>query len=403
MASTGASEASAALEQRFQFARQLDSLAREGLFRRRIAIESPQGAVVRIEGRDFLNFCSNDYLGLAADPRIAQALGTAAARYGTGSGASPLVCGRSRAHVQLEDVLAEFLQRDRTLVFTSGYLANLAVVSALLRGRNALVVEDRLNHASLIDAALLTRAGLKRYPHGDAATLQSILSKGPQRQLVLTDGVFSMDGDVAPISALAGVCQSWGALLMVDDAHGFGVLGNAGRGTLEEAGLCQTQVTLLMATFGKALGTSGAFVAGPERVVETIIQFARPYIYTTALPPALAVATRAALQIVREESWRRQRLQELIRYIRDQAGERGVTLQDSRTAIQPFIVGAPKAALVVSERLYAQGILVTPIRPPTVPHGTARLRITLTAMHTEAQIDRLLDALAGCLPEGARS
>lgn len=388
--------------QAFDLAGQLRSLRQDGLFRERIVIESPQGARVQIGAREFLNFCSNDYLGLAADPRLAEAVHRGAIDFGTGSGASALICGRSRAHRELEENLAAFLGRERALLFSSGYLANLAIVSALLRGRDAIALEDRLNHASLIDAAVLARARLKRYSHADPIALKALVSSSSCRQLVLTDAVFSMDGDKAPLTEIAKVCAESGALLVVDDAHGFGVLGSNGRGTLEEAGLEPEQAPLLMATFGKALGTAGAFVAGTALLIESLIQFARPYIYTTAPSPALAVATSAALRLVIAEPWRRNRLRDLIRHFRARASGLGIPMKDSCTAIQPLILGDSATAVAVSGRLFAKGVLVTAIRPPTVPRGSARLRITLSAAHSEEQIDLLLNALVESLPEATR-
>ena len=376
----------------------LDKLRERGLYRFRRRLDSPQGPVVRIQGRELLNFCSNDYLGLANDPRLIEALQQGAEQYGVGSGASQLVCGHSGAHAALEEDLAAATSRDRALVFASGYLANLSLVTALCPGRDDLIVLDRLCHASLIDGAILARARFKRYRHGDAGSLDSILEQAPAtKKLVLTDSVFSMDGDIAPLHELVQVCSARRATLVVDDAHGFGVLGRRGSGTLEQLGLGQSQVPALMATFGKALGSYGAFVAGPEELIEMLLQRARPYIYTTALPPALAATARTGLGIVREESWRRDRLQQLIKRFREGAGELGLPLLSSDTPIQPLIIGDAQRALDVSEGLLERGILVTAIRPPTVPENTARLRITMSAAHQEQQIDRLLDALAAAV------
>lgn len=384
-------------EAAFELQGQLRSLRENGLLREPICLDSAQGARVHIGGREFLNFCSNDYLGLAADPRVAEALCRGAREFGTGSGASALVCGRSRPHLDLERGLSDFVGRERVLLFSSGYLANLAAVSSLMRSGAGLVLEDRLNHASLLDAAVLARARFKRYAHADPVSLQTALISAPQRKLVLTDTVFSMDGDICPLREIAGVCAEAGALFMVDDAHGFGVLGDNGRGALEQAGLNQKEVPLLVGTFGKALGTGGAFIAGPAILIETLIQFARPYIYTTAPSPALAYATSAALQILIEEGWRREKLRDLVAYFRAHAGELGIDVQDSHTAIQPLIIGAPEAAVAVSGRLRERGILITAIRPPTVPRGSARLRITLSAAHEKGDIDQLLRALVESL------
>lgn len=371
----------------------------DGLYRRRNVVESRQGPAISVDGHRLLNFCSNDYLGLAADPRLTEALRDGAAHYGVGSGAAHLVCGHSAAHHALEEELAAFTGRHRALLFSTGYMANLAVISALV-GRGDSVFEDRLNHASLIDGGLLSQARFKRYAHADVAILRDQLTGGAGRKLVATDSVFSMDGDRAPLAALAQACADQQAILLVDDAHGMGVLGEGGRGSVQAAGLSQQQVPILMGTLGKALGTSGAFVAGSEVLIETLIQHARPYIYTTATPPAIAQASRAALRIVQDESWRRQRLNELVTRFRREAEGLGLSLVDSATPIQPVMAGSVARAQAWSAALQAAGILVTAIRPPTVPVGTARLRITFSALHTDAQLDQLLDALAH-LPEVA--
>jgi 8-amino-7-oxononanoate synthase len=364
----------------------------EDLYRTRRVNEGPQGAEVTVDGRRMLAFCSNDYLGLAADPRLVEALKAGAARYGVGSGAAHLVSGHSRAHHALEDELAEFTGRERALLFSTGYMANLGVVTALA-GRGDRVLQDRLNHASLIDAGVLSRADLVRYAHADPADLEARMEGGGGQCLVATDGVFSMDGDVAPLPGLASVCARHGAWLMVDDAHGIGVLGPEGRGSVAAAGLGQAEVPILMGTLGKALGTAGAFVAGPEVLIESLIQFARPYIYTTAIPPALAEATRVALRIVREEPWRQERLAGLVQRFRHGAARLGLSLADSQTPIQALLLGSAERALRWSEALARQGILVTAIRPPTVPAGSARLRITLSARHRPEQVEALLEVL----------
>lgn len=345
-----------------------------------------------VDGRPTLCFCSNDYLGLANHPEVVAALGQAATRWGVGSGAAHLVNGHSAAHEVLEEELADFTGRPRALLFSTGYMANLGVISALA-GRGDTVFEDRLNHASLLDGALLSRAHLRRYPHGDWATLARLATEVPPR-LIATDGVFSMDGDLAPLPELARIAAETGAWLLVDDAHGLGVLGREGRGTLSQMRLDPKQVPLLMGTLGKAFGTFGAFVAGPEEVIEMLIQRARSYVYTTATPPALAEATRTSLAIARREEWRRERLQALIARLRTGASQLGLPLADSETPIQPLMAGSAARALAWSQALELAGILVTAIRPPTVPEGTARLRITLSASHTADDVDRLLDALA---------
>jgi 8-amino-7-oxononanoate synthase len=383
-----------AIDRRFRVAADLESLRKENLFRDRSALESPQGPRVRIHGREYLNFCSNDYLSLAAHPLVVEALRAGAARYGAGSGASALVCGRSAAHEELEALLADWLGRERALLFGSGYLANLAIAASFGGGRSGLIAEDRNNHASLVDGALLARAPLKRYRHADPRSLEQALAGAPEHKLVLTDGVFSMDGDRAPARDLARVCGAAEALLVVDDAHGIGVLGEGGRGLLEEGRLGEIDVPLLVGTFGKAFGTAGAFVAGPAPLIETLVQKARTYIYSTAPPPALAVATTEALRVVRDDHERRARLRRNVGHFRSRAATLRIELSGSTTPIQPLIVGSAEAALRSSGRLFEVGILVTAIRPPTVPRGTSRLRITLCADHEEHEIDRLVETLA---------
>lgn len=372
----------------------LAARAAAGLYRGRRVLEGPQATTVRVDGRGLLAFCSNDYLGLANDPRVIGALQQGAARYGAGSGASHLVSGHSRAHHELEEALAEFTGRPRALLFSGGYAANLGVISALL-GRGDAVFQDRLNHASLLDGGLLSGARLQRFLHNDAASLEARLARSPaRRKLVAVDGVFSMDGDEAPLAALAAASARYGALLYVDDAHGFGVLGERGAGTLEKQGMGSAGVPLLMATLGKALGVAGAFVAGSAELIETLIQFARTYIYTTAMPPALAVAAAESLRIVREEPWRRAHLQELIERFRAGANALGLQVLPSQTAIQPLLLGDAATALRWSEQLLARGLLVPAIRPPTVPRGQSRLRVTLSAAHSVVEVERLLQALA---------
>ncbi len=363
------------------------------LYRRRKTIDSPQGPQVVVNDRSLLNFCSNDYLGLATHPEVQNALIAGTQRWGVGSGSAHLVGGHSSAHEALEQELAEFTGRERALLFSSGYMANLGVTAALL-GRGDAAFEDRLNHASLLDGGLLSGARLIRYPHNDSISLQKKLAARPQgRRLVLTDGVFSMDGDQAPLAPLAKICQQQQAWLMVDDAHGFGVLGESGGGSLQQAGLSEEQVPILMATLGKALGCFGAFVAGSEELIETLIQQARSYIYTTATPPALAEATRVSLQLVQREGWRRQKLVELIAHFRLGAQRLGLPLMESTTPIQPLLIGSSEKAVQISRELERLGFLVTAIRPPTVREGSARLRVTLSASHEIEQVDRLLLAL----------
>ncbi len=375
------------------FKQKLAEREAQHLYRRRRISDGPQGPEQLIDGNKFLSFCSNDYLGLANHPEIIAALKKGADEYGVGSGAAHLVNGHSRAHHALEEELAEFTRRPRALLFSTGYMANLGTIAALVSNGDA-VFEDRLNHASLIDAGLLSRARLSRYAHGDATALKSkmMASKGDEK-LVVTDGVFSMDGDIAPLPELAAVARKHDATLMVDDAHGIGVLGPQGRGSCAHFGLGIDEVPVLMGTLGKGVGSFGAFVAGSEELIEWLIQAARPYIYTTATPPAIAEATRASLKLMQTDEWRRERLQVLIKRFRKGAAQLGLALMDSQTPIQPLIIGDAARAMALSKQLEVQGILISAIRPPTVPEGTARLRITFSASHTEEQVDRLLAAL----------
>ena len=373
----------------------LDERRAQGLLRRRLTLDSAQGPLVRTGGREYLNFCSNDYLGLAAHPVVIEALRRGAADYGVGSGASHLVCGHSRPHHQLEEALAAFTGRPRALLFSSGYMANTGILTTLLQ-RGDSVFEDRLNHASLLDGGLHSGARFHRFAHNDVGALERKLAGASGLRLVVVDGVFSMDGDTAPLARLAASCARHDAWLMVDDAHGFGVLGERGAGSTEAAGLDETAVPVLMATLGKALGTAGAFVAGSELLIESLVQQARNYIYTTALPPAVAVASLASLQLLQTESWRRGHLAALVARFRRGAAQLDLPLLQSASAVQPLLVGDAGRAVALSERLRERGLLVSAIRPPTVPRGTSRLRITLSAAHSEAQVDRLLAELADC-------
>ena len=370
----------------------LDKIKSAGLFRTRRAVSSAQGAIIYADGRQYVNFCSNDYLGLANDVRLVEAVQSAAAVYGVGSGASQLICGRSRAHEQLEETVATRLGRSRAVIFSSGYLANLAIITTFASGRDDVIVMDKANHASLIDGALLARASLRRYAHNDIAGLERLCSG--RRTLVATDSVFSMDGDIATLPDIAAACERRNALLAVDDAHGFGVLGENGGGALEYFSLNETRVPILMATFAKACGVMGAFVAGPDDIIETIIQSGRTYIYTTAMPPALAVAAGKALTIVARETWRREKLRVLVdRFVRG-AEQLGLPVLASTTPIQGFLAGSAEAAVRCSDYARTKGIWVNAIRAPTVPKNTERLRITLTAGHNDEQVDRLLEVLA---------
>ena len=375
----------------------LEQRREEGLYRHRLTLESSQGPIVSVNGRQYLNFCSNDYLGLAAHPRIVERFRSAAIQYGVGSGASHLVCGHSAPHHQLEEALAEFTGRARALLFSSGYMANAGILSSLLQ-RGDSVFEDRLNHASLLDGGLHSGARFQRFPHNDVSALKAKLASAQGPKMVVVDGVFSMDGDTAPLAALADACGEHDAWLMVDDAHGFGVLGERGVGSTEAAGLEVFSVPVLMATLGKALGTAGAFVAGSEVLIEGLIQQSRNYIYTTALPPAVAAASLEALSLLREEPWRREHLAQLIVRFRVGAEQLGLPLMISASAIQPLLVGDAARAVDLSKRLSEAGFLIGAIRPPTVPAGTSRLRITLSAAHSEEQVDQLLEQLAVSWP-----
>jgi 8-amino-7-oxononanoate synthase len=372
----------------------------EGLYRQRLTLESAQGPTVRLQGREYLNFCSNDYLGLASHPKVIEGLRAAAVEYGAGSGASHLVCGHSRPHHQLEEALAEFTGRPRALLFSCGYMANTGVLTTLLQ-KGDQVFQDRLNHASLLDGGLYSGARFRRFPHNDVPALERKLQKPEAAglKLVVVDGVFSMDGDTAPLAELAAVCRRRHAWLMVDDAHGFGVMGERGAGSTEAAGLDAESVPVLMATLGKALGTAGAFVAGSEVLIEGLIQQARNYIYTTALPPAVAAATGVSLRLLQQESWRREHLQDLISRFRRGAVQLELPLMASSSPIQPLLAGEARRASAISERLRQQGLLIGAIRPPTVPAGTSRLRVTLSAAHTAEQVDQLLEQLARCWRE----
>ncbi|MDH5711979.1 MAG: 8-amino-7-oxononanoate synthase [Gammaproteobacteria bacterium] len=372
--------------------KELDERKALHLYRSRRISDGPQQPEMIIDGKEVINFCSNDYLCLANHETVKQAFIEGIKTYGAGSGAAHLVNGHSKAHHALEEELAEFTGYPRALLFSTGYMANLGLAQALV-GKGDTVLEDRLNHASLIDGGLLSGARFQRYAHNDVAQLKEKLKTAKGETLVLTDGVFSMDGDIANIPALADTCMQHDAWLMVDDAHGFGVLGENGRGSLEHFQLPQNAVPIYMATLGKALGTSGAFIAGSDALIETLIQKARPYIYTTAIPPAVAEATRASLKLIKTKPELRTQLNENIHYFRECATQLGIELTNSQTAIQPIILGNEELAVAMSNALFKEGLLVTAIRPPTVPKGTARLRITLSASHSRKQIDKLIEAI----------
>ncbi|MFZ2726935.1 MAG: 8-amino-7-oxononanoate synthase [Methylococcaceae bacterium] len=375
-----------------QLDQQLADIKARDLYRSRRVIDSPQGIELKINNKAVINFCSNDYLGLANHPQVIKAFKTAVDTYGVGSGSAHLICGHNTEHHALEEELAEFTGRERALLFSTGYMANMGVICALI-GRGDTVFEDRLNHASLLDGGLLSNAQFKRYTHADINHLENLLIKSTNNKLIVSDGVFSMDGDVAPLIALSTLAKQQNAWLMIDDAHGLGVLGKTGGGLLEQYSLTQNDVPILMGTLGKAFGTFGAFISGSESLIETLIQKARTYIYTTALPPAIAAATRASLKLVQTENWRRDKLKHLINHFRQGAKQCGLMLMPSHSAIQPMMIGSSAEAMALSNALLDKGFLVSAIRPPTVPQGSARLRVTLSACHETAHIDALLSAL----------
>lgn len=374
---------------------QLEAIKQQQLYRSRQVIDGPQGAQVTMAGQVYDNFSSNDYLGLANHPQLIAAFKQAADEFGVGSGSAHLICGHSHEHHALEEELAEFAGRERALVFSTGYMANLGLMSALLTKGDE-VIQDKLNHASLIDGGLMSGARFRRYPHQSLSRLEQILSQSnTEKKLIVTDGVFSMDGDLADLSGLADLADKSGAMLMVDDAHGIGVLGETGGGLVQQLGLSQQQVPILMATFGKGLGTAGAFIAGSDDLIEMLIQRARSYIYTTAMPAATMAATRVSLKLCQQENWRREKLASLISQFRRGAQQLGLHLMPSETPIQPVILGSNQAVISVSQQLKKNKILVGAIRHPTVPKNSERLRITLSASHTETQVDALLCALDG--------
>lgn len=373
--------------------KQLNEKKANHLYRSRRISESPQQTEMIIDGRKVISFCSNDYLGLANHPLIKEAFIKGIEQYGVGSGAAHLINGHTKAHHVLEETLAEFTGYPRTLLFSTGYMANLGITQALVR-RGDSVFEDRLNHASLIDGALLSGARLKRYAHNDADSLtQKLASHKTGKKLVLSDAVFSMDGDIINAQAIVAASKQYDACLMLDDAHGFGALGKKGRGTLEHTETHINDVPIYMATLGKAVGTAGAFIAGSDDLIETLIQQARTYIYTTAQPPAIAVATIESLRLINDEPQHREHLQRNIDYFKRCADESALPLSDSDTAIQPIIIGDAEKTVQLSEALFDKGYLITAIRPPTVPKGTARLRITLSAAHTKTHIDQLIECI----------
>jgi 8-amino-7-oxononanoate synthase len=372
--------------------RELDQRASLGMLRQRRMLQTPQSPHIAVDGKTYLAFCSNDYLGLANHSLLVAALQQGAAQHGVGAGAAHLVSGHTQAHEQLETALAAFVGKPAALLFSTGYMANLGVVQALV-GKGDTVFADKLNHASLNDAMLLSRASVQRYRHNDMVQLAQLLENtGSGRKLIITDAVFSMDGDLAPLAELLALCELHDAWLLVDDAHGFGVLGERGQGSPAHCGVASPRI-IHMATLGKAAGVFGAFVAAEQVVIDTLINHARSYVYTTATPSALASATLESLRLIAQGDESRAHLQHLIAKLR--SGLRGLPwqLMPSATAIQPLLVGENQAALDLSAALRERGIWVAAIRPPTVPEGTARLRITLSAAHGVADVTRLIEAL----------
>ena len=373
--------------------RQLAQLPDQGLLRQRRTVASPCGVEAILDGRALLSFASNDYLGLAADPALIESVREAALRWGVGAGSSHLVGGHMTPHDQLEQRLAAFVGAERALFFSTGMMANLGLLPALA-GRGDAIFADRLNHASLIDAALLSRAEHHRYPHNDPDALERLLAGSKaRRKLIVTDAVFSMDGDLAPLPQLLALAERHDAWLIVDDAHGFGVIGERGRGTLAHFGLAMTPRLIYMGTLGKAAGVSGAFVAGSARLIEWLVQRARTYIFTTASSPILAAALLTSINLIEQGDARRAHLQSLIVQLRDSLAGTRWRLLPSPTAIQPIVIGGNEDTLRIAEALKAQDLWVPAIRPPTVPPGSARLRVSLSAAHQTGHIDRLIDAL----------
>ncbi|MFA7399517.1 MAG: 8-amino-7-oxononanoate synthase [Sideroxydans sp.] len=384
-----------------QLQQSLDERVAQGLLRSRRTLTTPQSPHIVVDGKPYLAFCSNDYLGLANHTQLVSALQQGAQQWGVGAGAAHLVSGHFEPHHRLEQQLAAFVGKPAALLFSTGYMANLGVVQALV-GRGDTVFADKLNHASLNDAMTLSRAEVKRYRHGDMEQLAMLLEQSTSgRKLIITDAVFSMDGDIAPLREMLALCERYDAWLYVDDAHGFGVLGEQGRGSLFQAplppgegvGWGNSPRIIYMATLGKAAGVSGAFVAAEQVVIDTLVNHANSYVYTTATPPALSSALLQSLQLIERGDERRAHLRHLVARLRSGLAELPWTLMESDTAIQPLLIGDNQRALELSAALRERGIWVAAIRPPTVPQGTARLRITLSATHAEADVDRLIGAL----------
>lgn len=365
-----------------------------GLMRQRVLRDGHCVPTQQLDGQPLLSFCSNDYLGLAAHPEVIAAFQRAARDYGVGSGASHMVTGHCRIHQQLEEALAAFTGRDKALLFSTGYMANMGVINALA-DEQTLILQDSLNHASLLDGGWLSRGTSRRYAHADLGALESELQSAQGPCLIISDGVFSMDGDIAPLPGLVALARQYQAGLMIDDAHGIGCLGEGGRGVIACNGfLDQLALPVLVGTFGKAFGTAGAFVAGDRDLIDYVQQFARTYVFTTAMPPALAAATLCSLQLIQRESWRRAHLQALVARFRQETRRLGLALLPSESPVQALVIGDVAKTMAASRYLRARGFYVSAIRPPTVPAGTARLRFTLSAAHTAEQLQQLLNAMA---------
>ena len=375
------------------FNNQLSELAQADQLRVRRIVDGPQDASMVVDGQRVLNFASNDYLGLANHPKVVEAAMRALKRYGLGAGASHMVSGHMRAHHELEEKLADYVNLPKALLFSSGYAANLGILTALA-GRGDTLFADKLNHACLNDGALLSRATFKRYPHVDLVKLEAMLAgaKGSGRKLIVTDAVFSMDGDIAPVPELLKLAETHDALLVLDDAHGFGVLGYRGKGTLEHFNLKSERI-VYMATLGKAAGGYGAFVAGHEDIIEWILQSARSYIFTTATPPAIAAAMQASLEVMQEDRERLKHLRTLIDFFSDSLKLQYATLPFSQTAIQPILIGDNTRTLAFADALRDRHMFVPAIRPPTVPPGTSRLRVSLSAAHAADDVFDLITAI----------
>lgn len=365
--------------------------------RTRKSIDWTNGVTVSLAGKKYLTFSSNNYLGLAQHPKVVQACQNSLEEFGVGSGSAYLIAGFTSPHQELEEKLAEFLQYPKVLLFSSGYLTNTGVISALFTSKDDIFV-DKLSHASLVDGAIASKANLKRYPHCQMEILKAFCQQScAENKLIVTDGLFGMDGVIAPLDQISVIASQSNAMVLVDDAHAIGILGAKGRGSLEHYGLGVKEIPILVGTLGKAFGSYGAFVASTELIIDSLIQLTRTYLYTTAIPPSLASASLASLRIIQEENWRREKLTDLIHYFRKGASELNIPCTESFTPIQPIMLGSCENTLTVSEKLFSKGIYVKAIRPPTVPKGSSRLRITLTAEHSRSDIDYLLEALSDAI------